>query len=149
MQHLCAHTSAFALSGFSLCSQSSDPVTTYTACVLTLGTAAITVMDGTTVPDEADAVFTKAGREQVYQPKLLLLISVQMQCAKSATFLLETNACKHHGNTSCPCMQTVTMDLFTCRPLPPTVISIHPHRDFISVDPTRDVNQHRFDSQGG
>lgn len=42
-------------------------------------------------------------------------------------------------------MQTVNTDLFTCRPLPPTVISIHPHCDFISVDPTQDVNQQWFD----
>lgn len=48
--HSYIHTSALALSGFSLHSQFSDPVTTYTACVLSLGSTGITVMNGSNAP---------------------------------------------------------------------------------------------------
>lgn len=48
--HAPTHTSALTLSGFSLRSQFSDPVTTYTACVLSLGSAGITMMNGSNTP---------------------------------------------------------------------------------------------------
>lgn len=50
--HSYIHTSAFALSGFSLRSQFHDPVTTYTACILPLGSAGITVMNECNAPQE-------------------------------------------------------------------------------------------------
>lgn len=51
------HTSAFALSGFSLRTQFSDPVTTYTACVLSLGSAGITVMNGPNAPRQGQTLY--------------------------------------------------------------------------------------------
>lgn len=51
------HTSTFALSGFSFRSQFPDPVTTYTACVLSLGSDRITLMNGLSAPRQGQMLY--------------------------------------------------------------------------------------------